>query len=146
MLQAKLKLKAYPPRIIAIVSGASAFENITATVTFEGTCDEGGLSREVHFVLPQDYVGKSVCMLFYPTHLCIYMHTHTHTHTHFADQNQERLQFLHSRSLPVSESTQPNSMEIVQRSLSTPQNVVGNCTHTHTHTRTHTHNGNESMY
>ena len=57
-LQARIRLKAYPPRITATVSGESAFKNGTETVSFEGAL-EGNLSRGVHFVLPQDHVGES---------------------------------------------------------------------------------------
>ena len=58
-LQARMKLKAYPPRITASVSGESAFENETETVSFEGALEgDLQLSRGVHFVLPQDHVGE----------------------------------------------------------------------------------------
>ena len=57
-LQAKLKLKGYPPRISATVSGESAFENITAIMVFEGSCDEGKMAREINFTLPKEYVGE----------------------------------------------------------------------------------------
>ena len=56
-LQARIKFKAYPPRIYAIVSGEGAFDNVTETVSFEGALDSD-LSRGVHFVLPADHVGE----------------------------------------------------------------------------------------
>ena len=57
-LQAKLKLKMYPPRISATVSGHAAFDNVKAVVSFAGTTDEESLRRDVHFLLPEVYVGE----------------------------------------------------------------------------------------
>jgi hypothetical protein len=74
-LQARVKFKAYPPRITAAVSGDAAFDNVTETVSFEGAL-VGDLSRGVNLMLPTDHV----------------------------DKNQERLNFLRTQSQPVPES------------------------------------------
>ena len=48
----------YPPRISATVSGHAAFDNVKAVVSFVGTTDEESLCRDVHFLLPEVYVGE----------------------------------------------------------------------------------------
>ena len=64
-LQARVKFKAYPPRITAAVSGDAAFDNVTETVSFEGARG-GDLSRGVNLMLPTDHVGTGHVMVMYP--------------------------------------------------------------------------------
>jgi hypothetical protein len=113
-LQAKLKLKAYPPRISATVYGDAAFDNVKALVSFEGAFDQESLVGEVPFALPTQYVGE-----------CQTETVSSHKYlTYTTDENKERLNFLRSQSLPTPDSTASMELVAYNKSLSGPPNIT----------------------
>ena len=58
-LQRKIQVRAYPPQITVEIAGQGAFDNATESFSFDGGVHGvDRLCREIHLVLPEEYVGE----------------------------------------------------------------------------------------